>query len=208
MRRFMGLALAASLWLGYTSAANAQMGVMGYTPYPSPYVSVGVGSPYGVYAGGMYPYAPASGLYAPYGGIGTTSFYSSNYLALEHRDHSFPGIRGRGSAPDDLLPCPGRRLLLRLPGLRVSLCVPPRLARRVSAAALVSGDRPRFEGGREASFPCPPLFLRADAPTAPIRRTMNQRAASHARFVRKTNPKRLRPRRESKGVRSCVSCWE
>jgi hypothetical protein len=84
MRRFLGLLLAAGLWFGHASPANAQLGVYVNTPF----TSVEVGSPYGIYGSGYYPSSaidPYYNMYAPfsrYGAPGTAIFYSSGYAGI------------------------------------------------------------------------------------------------------------------------------
>lgn len=84
MRRFLGLLLAAGLWLGYASSANAQLGVYVDTPF----TSVRVGSPYGIYVGGYAPssiIAPYYNVYVPYSRYwvpGASISYSSGYAGI------------------------------------------------------------------------------------------------------------------------------
>jgi hypothetical protein len=73
MKWLLGLALAGGLWLGMTSAAEAQF-------------SLSIGNPYGFYGGG-YPYGGVYG--APVGGVGVlpgATVYSSGYAGV------LPGI--------------------------------------------------------------------------------------------------------------------
>jgi hypothetical protein len=90
MKRILGVVAAGGLWLGMTSAANAQFSLSVGNPYTggfsigAPYVGAYSGY-YGVpYTGLGYPY---TGLGYPYTGLGYgvvpgASYYSSGYYGL------------------------------------------------------------------------------------------------------------------------------
>jgi hypothetical protein len=79
MKRILGLVVAGGLWLGLTSAADAQFALSVGNPYAGGFA---IGAPYaGVYGGGFYG-APS----ASYGVVPRATIYSSGYAGV------YPGV--------------------------------------------------------------------------------------------------------------------
>ncbi len=82
MRRFLGLLLLGGLWIGHPSTANAQVALSLGGPFGGR-VGISVGSNYGLYGNGYYPYGyyrSVSPWYSSSYGIGPgTSYYNSGY---------------------------------------------------------------------------------------------------------------------------------
>jgi hypothetical protein len=100
MRRMMAIVLAGACWLGYTSAADAQVVVRG--PFGG---GVAVGNPYGVYGSGYYPSTfVAPGYYGGYAPASAVTYYSSGYYgyAPTAATYSYPAygtVYSTGYAP-------------------------------------------------------------------------------------------------------------